>query len=205
MGTTSNYTWPYPESTGLVKDGWEDIKDLATAADTSLKTVSDAQGLVHIYTTDSGGASSGINIDDVFSADFRNYKIFLNVSGSLNEAVNIRLRTGGSDNSTANSYVMQYVSANSTTISGARVTTTLGQISTYGSSLNSSAEVTIFNPFLSVPTVIQSHSAASESNAFLRVYAGTHNQSTSYDGFSLYPGSGTFTIAKLSVYGIKEA
>jgi len=35
MGTTSNFGWPTPEATDLVKNGWEAIKDLGDAIDTS--------------------------------------------------------------------------------------------------------------------------------------------------------------------------
>jgi hypothetical protein len=35
MGTTTNYGWPTPVATDLVKDGWEAIKDLGDAIDTT--------------------------------------------------------------------------------------------------------------------------------------------------------------------------
>jgi hypothetical protein len=36
MGTTANNNWPTPVASDLVKDGWEAIKDLGDAIDTTL-------------------------------------------------------------------------------------------------------------------------------------------------------------------------
>ena len=175
-----------------------------STASTGLKW-DNPSGLVHIETTDSGGAVSSFNLDNVFSSSFTNYKIFINIIGSNDSDVNMRLRVGGSDNSTANSYVRQLLQATSTTVSGSRVTSNLINIARYGNTLKNSFEITIYNPFLTVPTVFQSYVNDSVSGAFLALYSGTHNQTVSYDGFTLTPFGGTFTIDKISVYGLKEA
>jgi hypothetical protein len=39
MGTTSNYSWPYPAATDPVADGAQNIEDLATDADTTVRSV----------------------------------------------------------------------------------------------------------------------------------------------------------------------
>jgi hypothetical protein len=39
MGTTTNNGWPTPVATDLVKDGWEAIKDLGDAIDTTLRRI----------------------------------------------------------------------------------------------------------------------------------------------------------------------
>lgn len=49
MGTTPNYTWPYPELTDK-PDGATQIKALANAADSSLKGVADKFGALQSYT-----------------------------------------------------------------------------------------------------------------------------------------------------------
>jgi hypothetical protein len=165
----------------------------------------DTGGLVHIKTVDSGGAVSSFSVDNAFSAEFRNYKVFMNWNMSSNVANNIRLRVSGSDNSTANSYVLQTIQANGTTLEGARNTSNLLAGAVIASSgLKNGTEMTIYNPFLTVQTVFAIHNANSLSGALIRVTSGTHNQTVSYDGFSIIPDSGTMTIDKLSVYGIKE-
>lgn len=39
MGTTTNYSWPYPAATDPVADGAQNIEDLATDADTTVRSV----------------------------------------------------------------------------------------------------------------------------------------------------------------------
>jgi hypothetical protein len=162
---------------------------------------------LHIETTDSGGATSGINLDNVFSSSFRNYKVFINLSaGSALQALNLRLRVGGTDNSTANSYSNQFVTANSTTIQANQTVSNLMEAVVYGTdaTFRTGYEITFYNPFLAQPTAIESIGVSANTNARFRHYAAIHNQSTSYDGFSLYTGGGTVTVEKLSVYGLKE-
>jgi hypothetical protein len=55
MGTTPNYGWPTPEATDLVKDGWEAIKDLGDAIDTTATTF--ASKVVQIVT---GTTTTGV-------------------------------------------------------------------------------------------------------------------------------------------------
>ena len=61
MATTTNYGWTTPDDTALVKDGASAIRTLGSSVDTSLKTVSDGRGLVHINTT-SFTSSSAVNM-----------------------------------------------------------------------------------------------------------------------------------------------
>jgi hypothetical protein len=52
MGTTTNNGWPTPVATDLVKDGWEAIKDLGDAIDTTLGVYAPStSGLTLINTT----------------------------------------------------------------------------------------------------------------------------------------------------------
>ena len=46
MGTTANNNWPTPVASDLVKDGWEAIKDLGDAIDTTLGVYVAAGGTV---------------------------------------------------------------------------------------------------------------------------------------------------------------
>jgi hypothetical protein len=65
MGTTSNYSWPIPEDTDLVKDGAEAIRDLGNAIDTSAADF--GGGLVEVKSaiftgTQSASVTSGNNV-----------------------------------------------------------------------------------------------------------------------------------------------
>jgi hypothetical protein len=60
MGTTTNNGWPTPVATDLVKDGWEAIKDLGDAIDTTLGVYSSA-GMTQLGTATLSGTSTVIS------------------------------------------------------------------------------------------------------------------------------------------------
>jgi hypothetical protein len=95
-GTTTNYGWTYPTSTDLVKDGATAIQTLATGIDTTSWTTNKA-GLVHLNTT-TVTAAAAVNIDNVFTSTYQNYKIvFRPTAGGA--AMNLETRTAGATNS----------------------------------------------------------------------------------------------------------
>lgn len=59
MGTTTNYGWPTPVSTDYVTDGWDAIKDLGDAIDTSLALVRVPTGAVLPFAGDGTNAPGG--------------------------------------------------------------------------------------------------------------------------------------------------
>jgi 4-hydroxy-3-methylbut-2-enyl diphosphate reductase IspH len=85
---TVNNNWPTPVQTDLVKDGWEAIKDLGDAIDTTLGVYADP-GLVLLNTT-SFSAVASQSVNDVFSATYDNYKII--VTNTICSPTNFRLR-----------------------------------------------------------------------------------------------------------------
>ena len=145
------------------------------------------------------GASS-VSLNDVFSTTYQNYRILITGTGTANQDFGMRLRVSNSDDSTASSYVYQYINGNSTTVAGLRNTTNLWYVGIIGSTLKSQLELTLAYPFEVSPTNFYCSSASGESSAFLRLSGGTHNQSTSYTGFSLIASSGTIS-GEVSVYG----
>lgn len=59
MATTTNYGWPTPVSTDYVTDGWDAIKDLGDAIDTTLLTVQVPTGAVLPFAGDGATAPGG--------------------------------------------------------------------------------------------------------------------------------------------------
>jgi hypothetical protein len=144
--------------------------------------------------------AASLSINGCFSASFTNYRVIIDFdsAGTLN--VDARLRVGGADNTTASSYIWQGLGANNTTISGTRVTTTswrLGGASTYATNAMS---LDVYRPFEADTTAFYVIGANSNSGALLDVNCGTHNQNTSYDGFTLIPTSSTIS-GTVTVYG----
>jgi hypothetical protein len=209
---TTNNNWPTPVATDLVKDGWEAIKDLGDAIDTTLGVYSPATPMgVHLSTvTFSAVASQSVN--SVFSSTYTNYKIILQFSAfSTDMVLRFRMRASGTDATGAN-----YTGAGAYNYrDGATVPPLNFTNATYweiaGTMLQADVAKNYFtfdvaNPFAALPTVIQAEQAiadTSASNFRWTTQHVNHNVSTSYDGFTIFAFSGNFT-GTVSVYGYNK-
>jgi hypothetical protein len=204
MGTTSNYSWPTPEATDLVKDGWEAIKDLGDAIDTTA-AASFAPGLVHINTT-SFSAVASQSINDVFSDTYDNYKILINhqVTSGTNVSLDLRLRASGTDDS-GNNYYRQRVVADDTVIAGNRsALSSSWNIGLTSSTGRGAICLEIFTPFNTLVTNFVGNNFDGYNNARLTIAGGRNTVTTSFDGFTIFPGSSTIT-GSISVFGYAKA
>lgn len=169
---------------------------------TRARDVADS-ALVHIHTEDFS-ATSSVSLNNVFSADYVVYLITFIGDGSTTAAnLQFRMRVGGTDNSTASSYISQSVQGNSTTVAGVRETTTYGVLGQVGSGSPNAADIKIFKPYLVAQTAILAQMQQAENVSRVRNMSGVHNQNTSYDGITFYPGAGTIT-GTIRVYGIRD-
>lgn len=64
MATTTNYSWTTPDDTNLVKNGASDIRTLANAIDTSLKTVQNSIPSNELSTNAQTGTSYTLALSD---------------------------------------------------------------------------------------------------------------------------------------------
>jgi hypothetical protein len=101
---TTNNNWPTPVATDLVKDGWEAIKDLGDAIDTTLGVYAPSTpGLTLINTTSFSGVTSVSAPASTFTSTYANYKILFDLTSTTTDAsLSIRMRNAGSDDSGAN-------------------------------------------------------------------------------------------------------
>lgn len=166
--------------------------------------VNDKVGLDYISTV-TGSAVSAINLNNVFSSTYRNYRII--VTGLLNtgaQNLQFRLRVGGVDNSTANSYQSQSINGASTTLTGTRTTSTFAIAGGIGSTQNNITTIDLSDPFQASATSFNGHSSyVLSGNIIADVSTGFHNQAVSYDGITIFPSGGTIT-ARVQVYGYKD-
>ena len=190
--TTPNYGWAVPTSTDLVKDGATAIETLGDAIDASMNTALGTKkaGMVLLNTTSFSGVSSQI-INNVFSADYNNYRVMMNFDPSASSYVSItaRLRSSGTDASGANySYYGMYVDSgggptrdagtNSTEISIADANTG-GGLTTIDISNAFLAKRTFFN-------ITRNNSTSANTGFQFFLLGGCHNVTTSYDGISFF-------------------
>lgn len=148
-----------------------------------------------------------LSLNGVFSSTYDNYMIVcrLKLNSAAGDNISWRLRANGTDNSTASSYTDQYLYADSTTVLGARDSVNYGDFTYSYSGTEMGYIVNIYGPYIAQPTAWRCLSASDKSSALIYDYAGTHNQSTAYDGFttSNFGGSRTMT-GLLAVYGMRN-
>jgi len=67
MGTTSNYSWPYPADTDPVADGAQNIEDLATDADATVRAIELATVMRFANSSARTAALSGIEVEGMLT------------------------------------------------------------------------------------------------------------------------------------------
>jgi hypothetical protein len=208
MGNTPNNNFPYPEASGLVKDGWEDIKDLATSIDTKLGVYAPSTpGLTLINTTSFSGVSSVSLPANTFSATYENYKIIVNFSASAGLTPQLRLRAAGTDNTGATSYRysgFRVTAANSTAISPFSTGDSkwaLGAV--IASNFNDYLIIELKSPFATEYTKFMAEQQADENFGSRYMHGGTFTATTSFDSLSLIASANNIT-GTIYAYGYNK-
>jgi hypothetical protein len=151
------------------------------------------------------GASS-VSVNNCFTSAYTNYKLILNVPTSSN-AVGFRLRASGTDAS-ANYYAVNYdMYSHNTAISGTVAQQNTTYILAGGDKTQTMGE--IFNPQLAQITGFSWQGVSWESTTpraqtTQTNYKGAHNAATAYDGFTIFPVTGTMT-GTYALYGYAKA
>jgi hypothetical protein len=153
-------------------------------------------------------SASSVSLNGVFSSTYDHYRVLCVVTAaSTEDNLNFRLRASGTDNSTASSYQRQLLRGITSTVSTSQLASNLALISQFGADTGATFYADFFNPFLASSTRVMSNFMSEDNATSVSNYIGMsytfHNQSTSYDGFSLIPLSGNIT-GTISVYGYRD-
>lgn len=143
-------------------------------------------------------AASAVSVNNCFTTAYDTYLVIVDsVTGSTTSALNLRLRTSGTDSSTGYYYGGNYGTYAGATggVGGSNQSSFKGN--DFSSSVVTAATYVIADPAAVQHTVILSQRANQDGGATV---AGTHQVSTAYDGFTLVPASGTVT-GTVRVYG----
>ena len=163
----------------------------------SSSSVSDSGAVTFTSTT-------SLSINGCFTSEFKNYKVVMDFdTGNSGVNMQCRMRLSGTDNTTSNAYVAQRIAVNNTTVAGLRQTLTEWVVGSADSTSTNALWLEFIRPFLADQTGMQFYSLDSYLSAYQTTGVGTHNQTTSYDGFSVYPNGGTIT-GTLMVYGYRQ-
>ena len=162
-----------------------------------------ASGLTFI-STNSFSASNQVNVDNVFTSTYQQYKIFINITArSADTNIQFRLRAGGTTNS-GNDYTYIGWDVNDAGGSGAAygvATSRLIQfVSNTGAATGSVIE--IFNP---QQTLVTKAFLQHDTGTLWRTMGGHTSVTTSYDGFSLVADVGENITGNYWVLGYQKS
>jgi hypothetical protein len=187
--------------------GYVEIAPPAVGANNVLTLPTDSiqPGIVLINTT-SFSAASTVSVNNCFTSAYENYQIVFNFNGSTTGETLLRMRVSGTDTS-GTSYDSQRIEGTSSSTGGA--------INTSTSSFNigyAASAATTFNAFTNIlaPQLATNTSMISSAlrdsgvgGLWPQSAVGRLRNTTQYDGFTLFPTSGTMT-GNIRVYGYRN-
>jgi len=169
-----------------------------------LPTDSIKPGIVKITDVSFSGVST-VSVNNCFSSTYDNYLVLFYASSAaaVGGNVNLRFRVSGSDN-TDSTYKRQLIAATDTTVAGARSTTTSIMVGGMDSTDNANVlTLTVFRPYIAVQTSVLSQALMPADGSYMQVSSGYFDNTTVFDGFTLFPNTSTFT-GTLRVYGYRN-
>jgi hypothetical protein len=142
------------------------------------------------------------NVNNVFTSDYRSYRLVIASTGGTSSDITMRLRVGGADNSTSNyNYAGQRSGFNLTTPSsiGAASQTSFTVGRTDSGDPGGGTSLDIYNPEAAFRTYFTGQAIDAQ---FLGNFGGYFDLTTQFDGFTLF-GSASWT-GTVSVYGYRN-
>jgi hypothetical protein len=170
----------------------------------SIQTQLNGAGGLALITSQSFTSSTSVNVNDVFSSTYQNYKVICTWRASGNNTMRLRMRTSGSD-FTSNKYFTIGYSYTGTINEGDATSGILGWSDVTGTD---GLELNFFRPFSSADdtayTIVQT---GPRSGSFVYgpfMAGGGVRENRSDTGFTIYPDSGNIT-GTIRVFGIKNS
>lgn len=222
MATTTNFGWTTPDDTDLVKDGAAAIRTLGSAIDTSLVDLKggttgqilskasntnmdftwaaapETPGLVFI-TSSTLTAVANRSINDCFTSAYRNYRILIELVGSVADEVTLRLRASGTDASGTDYFYQRVTGSGNISNPIGFTSQTSWNVGAVGTT-KTAYTLDILAPQIAETSAFICFFGRSD---FGGSFFGNHRVSTAYDGFTLAIASGNMT-GRISIYGYKE-
>ena len=149
---------------------------------------------------------SSITLNGCFSSTYENYKIIVNITGvSTQMDILMRLSVSGTDNSSAvysRGGVYNYI--NSTPTALASVGDTKWQLGFVNSGTGSknAFSIDVYRPNIVAETTASALGVWNNNVTFAGFFCGyLHDSATSFNGFTVYPNTGTISSGTIRVYG----
>ena len=144
-------------------------------------------------------SATAVNVNNCFTSTYTNYAVFLNVD-SIGTAgfATMRLRVGGTDNSSSNYYWSgTYIVYSNAQVNGEASLGTTTSFSVAYCNLSTASQILVFDPQTTNATMFASQIINKNTNS--GHYAGNMSVTTQFDGFSLV--FATAATGAYKVYG----
>ena len=161
---------------------------------------------LNLIATSSFTTAAAANFNNVFTSTYENYRLLIQVQSSTQSNLLFRMRVGGADATGADYY---NVAAHQRT-NGTIITPTSGNPGAFatinilqgGTRQTGSYEISM--PQLARPTDATFSAVSQDAGGFFITTGGfRHGLATAYDGFTIYPNTGTIT-GKVQLFGYRN-
>ena len=149
-------------------------------------------------------ASTAVNVDSVFSATYRNYRIVISLTDNTSEDIRMRVRSGGTTY-TGSTYEQRGYNSGAS-LSNTSLNTQAQWFLGGGGTSRWGSVIDIYNPFTTSYTAMTSQQVGLSSGVTASGNATNSwiDTSRSDDGFTIYGASSGQLTGIVSVYGYKE-
>lgn len=173
--------------------------DQHTTVNDTVEALQQYAGLVFVKSVTVGSGVSSVTVSNAFSSTFQNYKIIIE---GVDASVGNVFVSFNFDGSTANYYYAGWYLNYSNTTGGfaAGANEARWPVGFTTTSDSTSCSFEVFHPYDATRRAHYS-SAPSGGNDYVNSYGGQHASVSSFTGFIIAPGSGTFTGGTIRVYG----
>jgi hypothetical protein len=217
LSATLNYLDPtakgdlFPASSAtaltLLAVGANDTVLTADSAEaTGMKWAAVSAGGFNLISTQTMSAAASLNVNNCFTASYTNYKILINLTAAgANDYMYMKMRVSGTDSSTNYYGWLQrnFSSSGTQPTQTSNISNGSSGVEIASSTLNLTSVTEVLSPYTATPTGFASVADiwdSGNSRTLSYTWQGMHSASTSYDGFSLIPNSGTLT-GTVYIYG----
>jgi hypothetical protein len=154
-------------------------------------------------------SASAISLNGVFSSAYENYKIVINITGvSTQMDILMRLNNNGTDNTSgvySRGGVYNYINGTPTALASVGDTKwQLGFVNS-GTGSKNAFGIDVFRPNIVAETTAASLGVWNNNVTFAGFFCGyLHDSAASFNGFTVYPNTGTINSGTIRVYGYKN-
>lgn len=170
----------------------------------SIQTQLNSAGGLQLITSQAFSASTAVNVNNVFSSTYTNYKVFVDYRSSGNMDINLRMRTSGTDYSGAEYFNSGFtIAGNMNQFTATSVQLGWGDVTGTGG-----IEMNFYRPNVATSdtgwTIIQTGPRSGSYSVGAALSGGGLRINRADTGFTIFPSTGNIT-GTVRVFGVKNS